>query len=107
MEIVMNKYINAEQLKKEFPHNNDWDYPVNTNSYVVELIDSTPYIDLVYCKDCIYRPLKEDPDDKSYGFNVIAPAAGRRCPCLIEDGWYSWMPPDDFYCAYGKRTKED
>ena len=102
----MNKYINAEELKKEFPHDEDWDYPVNTNSYVVELIDSTSYIDLVYCKDCIYRPLKEDPDDEPCRFNLIAPAAGGRCPCLIEDGWYSWMPPDDFYCAYGKRTKE-
>lgn len=68
----MNKYINAEQLKKEFPHDEDWDYPVNTNSYVVELINSTHYIDLVYCKDCIYRPLKEDPNDEPYKFNLIA-----------------------------------
>ena len=30
----------AEKLKNEYPHNTDWDYPVNTNSYVCESIDN-------------------------------------------------------------------
>ena len=69
--------------------------------------DKMPSIDIVRCKECIYRPLIEDPADEPCKFNLIAPAAGGRCPCLVADGWYSWMPPDDFYCAYGKRIKGD
>lgn len=32
--------IDADALKMEFPKDEDWDYPVNTNSYVCELIDA-------------------------------------------------------------------
>ena len=32
------------KAKEEFPHDEDWDYPVNTNSYVVETIDKSPTI---------------------------------------------------------------
>ena len=34
------KLIDADELKKEYPHDTDWEYPVNTNSYVVESIDN-------------------------------------------------------------------
>ena len=43
----MSKYVDAEWLKAEFPHDEDWNYPVNTNSYVVEMIDDAPSIDIV------------------------------------------------------------
>lgn len=42
----MSRYIDAEWLKAEFPHDEDWNYPVNTNSYVVGMIDEAPSIDL-------------------------------------------------------------
>lgn len=35
------RLIDADELKKEYPHDTDWDYPVNTNSYVVESIDNS------------------------------------------------------------------
>lgn len=34
------RLIDADELKKEYPHDMDWEYPVNTNSYVVESIDN-------------------------------------------------------------------
>lgn len=36
--------IDADALKEEYPHDEDWDYPVNTNSYVVKSIDEAPTI---------------------------------------------------------------
>ena len=41
------RLIDADALKKEFPHDGDWDYPVNTNSFVVETINNAPTIDAV------------------------------------------------------------
>ena len=38
------RLIDADKLKEEFPHDEDWNYPVNTNSYVVETIDQAPII---------------------------------------------------------------
>ena len=58
--------------------------------------------ELVRCGECKHRPIKEDADGANYGFNVIAPNGDERCPCLVEDGWYSWIPKDDFYCGYGE-----
>lgn len=38
------RLIDADELKKKYPHDTDWEYPVNTNSYVVESIDNMPTI---------------------------------------------------------------
>ena len=38
------RLIDVDKLKEEFPHDEDWDYPVNTNSYVVETIDKSSTI---------------------------------------------------------------
>ena len=38
------RLIDAEKLKNEYPHDTDWDYPVNTNSYVCESIDNAPTV---------------------------------------------------------------
>lgn len=41
------------------------------------------------------------------GFNIIEPTDGDDiCPCLVDDGWYSWMPEDNFYCGRGERRTE-
>jgi hypothetical protein len=32
--------IDRDELKKEFPKDTDWEYPVNTNEYVCEMIDN-------------------------------------------------------------------
>lgn len=62
--------------------------------------------DLVRCKECKHRPIKEDADGADHGFNLITPNELERCPCLVEDGWYSWMPDDNFYCGYGEVRDE-
>lgn len=62
--------------------------------------------ELVRCRECKHRPIKEDADGENYGFNLIEPNDGdERCPCLVSDGWYSWMPNDNFYCGFGERKE--
>ena len=74
---------------------------------IICYIKTMPTTDLVRCKECKYRPIKEDPNGEDYGFNLIEPTEGdERCPCLVSDGWYSWMPKDDFYCGFGEREGE-
>lgn len=58
----MARYINAEELKKHFPHDEDWDCPVNTNSLVCELIDAQPTIDVDYERGFIEGYTKAESD---------------------------------------------
>ena len=82
----MSEYINVDKLKEEFPHDSDWDYPVNTNSYVVELIDSISSINIVQCKEC-----------KHYRTDSAIP----RITCTYH---LSHVEPSDF-CNYGERSE--
>lgn len=41
------RLIDADELKEHFPKDEDWEYPVHTNSGVVEIIDDAPTIDHV------------------------------------------------------------
>jgi len=41
------RLIDADELKKEFPHDEDWNFPVNTNGYVVETINTMPTVDAI------------------------------------------------------------
>lgn len=67
-------------------------------------IHAADVVPVVRCKDCKYKPTA--PDGITYGLQVEFPDKwANRCPCLCEDGWYSWVPDDDFFCAYG--VKED
>jgi len=57
----------------------------------------------VRCKDCKHRPT---PDEKGRG---VAPGAedcygwgDMACPFICADGFYSRVPDDDFFCAYGE-----
>lgn len=99
----MKRYIDAEWLIKE-----SMPLSFSVQKWVNEVqIMTAPSIDIVRCKECKHRPIKEDADGENYGFNLIEPTEGdERCPCLISDGWYSWMPEDDFYCGYGEREGE-
>lgn len=76
----------------------------------IEILQNAPTVDavpVVRCKDCKHRPTK--PDDynpiTTDGFALEFP--DEKCPCQCEDGWYSWYPPDDFFCARGKQKGED
>lgn len=63
---------------------------------------------VVRCKNCIHRPILIDLNETG-GFKFRAPKdddgfGDSKCPCLNEDdGYYSWMPEDDFFCAYGEK----
>ena len=71
-----------------------------------EEIPAADVVDVVRCKDCKYKPYSVD--GKQTGFSVHPPDnEAERCPCLCEDGWYSWVPDDEYYCGYGKRRNND
>jgi hypothetical protein len=85
------------------------------SEYIYEVTKDADGIDcyikrgeLVRCKDCKNRPIKHDPNGGE-GFNLEPPPKESwSCPCLNEDdGWYSWMPDDDFYCSYGERKEQE
>ncbi len=54
---------------------------------------------LVLCKDCKHRPIM--PKDHTDGFDLKFP--DNKCSCQCEDGWYSWYPEDNWFCANGER----
>lgn len=55
---------------------------------------------LIRCKDCKHKP-------KGTGANHDLVFPDNVCPCQNpEDGWYSWKPNDDWFCADGERRKE-
>ena len=94
------RLIDADALAYMVTSNGDADF-INK---VTKLMLDAPSIDIICCQECKHRPIKEDADGENYGFNIIEPNDGdERCPCLVSDGWYSWMPEDDFYCGYGER----
>ena len=66
-----------------------------------------PATEIVRCKDCIHKPRYRDPDDliKNDGFDIIFPDS--ICPCQCDDGWYNWMPKDNFYCACAERRTDE
>ena len=79
---------------------------VEVPSYSSEFKGIREVAELVRCKECKHKPVKEDADGENYGFNIVAPERSSLCPCIVEDGWYSWMPKDDFFCGYGEREDE-
>lgn len=59
--------------------------------------------ELIRCKECKHRP-KINGEYKN-GFDLEFP--DYKCPCQCDDGYYSWMPKDDWYCGNGERKKEE
>lgn len=55
---------------------------------------------LIRCKDCKFRP--KQPEPEAEGFELEFPVE-YACPCECDDGYYSWYPSDDWFCANGKR----
>ena len=113
------KYISvfaAIQAKPEFLNENHENkdsalYAKGWNACNKEYIDNLldiPAEDVrpvVYCRDCIHRPYSSEPG-KTSGFAVEAPDRECKCPCFNpDDGYYSWIPEDDFFCADGERCE--
>ena len=59
-------------------------------------------VEVVRCKDCKHRPVK--PDDYETGFDLEFPDS--KCPCKCDDGYYSWYPNDNWFCAGGERKAD-
>lgn len=76
---------------------------VEVPSYSSEFKGIREVSELIKCKECKHKPVKEDADGVDWGFNIVAPEGSSICPCIVDDGWYSWMPKDDFFCGYGER----
>ena len=81
--------------------------------YIVDLADVSAYgrlmiigngipnKELIRCKDCKHRPTRLEEDEDAKGFNLKFP--DEQCPCYCDDGYYNWMPSDDWYCGNGER----
>lgn len=77
---------------------------------VSEILDSiirnAPRVDavpIVRCKDCKHRPKKICEDDHE-GLNLEFP--DWRCPCRCDDGYYNWMPDDNWFCGNGEKEEK-
>lgn len=65
-------------------------------------------IEIVTCGECKHKPIKYDPEGDDFGFNLVSPNGyDNLCPCLnTDDGFYSYMPDDNFFCAFGERRAD-
>lgn len=114
----MNDYISREDVKKLL-----WERislatfmrrgipnAMKSLSLISEELEKIPAADVrpvVLCRDCKHRPYSSEPG-KTSGFAVEAPDRECKCPCFNpDDGYYSWIPADDFFCADGDRRKEE
>ena len=61
-------------------------------------VDAVP---VIRCKDCKHRPIVIDAEGNGFDYDF----PDERCPCQCEDGWYNWMPKDNWYCANGERKE--
>ena len=50
---------------------------------------------LVFCENCVHRGTTTEGV-----FGIRWP--DEICPFNCDDPFYSWLPDDDFFCAYGK-----
>ena len=99
--------IDADALKEEvwkaFPHFLER----LQMAPVFALIREAPTVDaapVTHCKDCKHRPSFKKPAKYKTGFDLYFP--DEECPCQCDDGYYSWYPEDNWFCANGERKEE-
>ena len=90
------KYISVDDLQAYC--DNQKDHSITPNEF-----QRMNNIEIVRCKDCKHRPVK--PNDYENGFDLEFPDG--KCPCQCDDGWYSWYPADNWFCADGERKDGD
>ena len=96
------RLIDADALKKRV---SELIIPDWTRTLIRSWLDSAPTVDavpVVRCRECIHRP--KMPDNYVDGFDLEFP--DHKCPCRCEDGFYSWYPADDWFCADGERRTD-
>lgn len=87
----------------EFTDGSRWAFTEKDIEVMLNKISAADVQPVTHCKDCVYRPYYEPSDSKSVSDLVFPDYRFNPCPCRVEDIWYSWMPDDDWFCAYGKR----
>ena len=100
----MSRLVNVEKLveykasgvSKLTEWQQGWNDALDTIMDELPTVDAVP---VVRCKDCKHKP-------SGSGANHDVEFPDEICPCQCEDYWYSWVPKDNFFCAWGER-KED
>ena len=59
---------------------------------------------VVTCKDCIHKPIINDP--RAIGGLGLRFPDNSKCPCQCDDGYYSWNPNDNWFCANGEKEEK-
>jgi DNA-directed RNA polymerase subunit RPC12/RpoP len=62
--------------------------------------DHVDVVEVVRCKNCKHRP-------SGSGANHDVEFPDEICPCQCEDYWYSWIPRDNFFCAWGEKKEDE
>lgn len=63
---------------------------------------------LIRCKECKHRPKmsrRHFEDHRAEHEFIEFP--DYKCPCRCDDPWYSYVPLDDFFCAYGETETQE
>lgn len=85
-------------------------YRLGWNDAIDAIMDCAPTADaveVVRCKDCVYKPYVVDVFHASYG-DIPRLESNGKCPCInADDYFYSHMPDDDWFCANGERREAD
>ena len=81
--------------------------PLSKCDFLQRRADECSLIEIVTCGECKHKPIKYDPEGDDFGFNLVSPNGyDNLCPCLnTDDGFYSYMPEDNFFCAFGERRE--
>lgn len=65
-----------------------------------KILNDCPLIELVTCKDCKHRPV-DDHGSIEPPYDVENRRLDETCPCINKADWrYSYVPEDEFFCAY-------
>ena len=76
-------------------------YIISLEKYDEQLDREIGLEELVMCKDCIHKPT-------GTGANHDVEFPDEVCPCqCVGDSWYSWVPRDNFFCAWGERKEDE
>lgn len=70
---------------------------------MAEVYERMPSMEIVKCKDCKHKPHIEGKFKSR--FDIEFP--DDDCPCQCEDGWYNWIPEDDWFCANAERKDNE
>ena len=90
------KYIELEAAIIGLAASSLTPHQIDDAAEALQLVPAADVVEVVRCRECIHRP-------SGTGVNHDVKFPDDACPCQCPDPWYSWVPPDDWYCASGER----